>query len=233
MKKQLKLAVKWEVKESKGIRSIQLFDKDGNKLRGSEARWEGDFYCYNNQLTTLKGSPKEVGGTFYCSNNKLVNEDHKSKTYSENSKLSIFNSKLKRGFVFVDGILTKLTNKKEVQDYTIYYTKKIGSNKKVFVIQTKDNTFSHGNTLKEALEDIKYKISDRNTEEYKTWKVADSKTKDELIVAYRKITGACIYGVKEFIKGKKLKDKMKVKDVIKLTNGEFGGEEFKSFFRSK
>src|SRR3990167_1216678 len=32
----------------------------------------GDFYCYNNQLTSLKGAPKEVGGYFYCHNNQLA-----------------------------------------------------------------------------------------------------------------------------------------------------------------
>ena len=31
----------------------------------------GDFYCYNNQLTSLEGSPREVGGDFHCSNNQL------------------------------------------------------------------------------------------------------------------------------------------------------------------
>jgi hypothetical protein len=32
----------------------------------------GDFYCYNNQLTTLEGSPSEVGGDFWCSGNQLT-----------------------------------------------------------------------------------------------------------------------------------------------------------------
>src|SRR3990167_4307054 len=32
----------------------------------------GDFYCYNNQLTSLKGAPKEVGGCFSCSDNQLA-----------------------------------------------------------------------------------------------------------------------------------------------------------------
>jgi len=32
----------------------------------------GDFYCYNNKLTTLEGAPKEVGGGFYCSHNQLI-----------------------------------------------------------------------------------------------------------------------------------------------------------------
>ena len=30
---------------------------------------KGNFYCSNNNLTSLEGSPKTVGGNFYCSNN--------------------------------------------------------------------------------------------------------------------------------------------------------------------
>ena len=33
---------------------------------------DGDFYCGNNNLTTLKNSPKTVGGSFGCSSNKLI-----------------------------------------------------------------------------------------------------------------------------------------------------------------
>ncbi len=31
-----------------------------------------DFYCNNNQLTSLDGAPQEVGGSFYCENNQLT-----------------------------------------------------------------------------------------------------------------------------------------------------------------
>jgi hypothetical protein len=32
----------------------------------------GNFYCYNNQLTSLEGAPREVGDGFYCYNNQLT-----------------------------------------------------------------------------------------------------------------------------------------------------------------
>ena len=32
----------------------------------------GDFYCNNNQLTSLAGAPREVDGNFYCNNNQLT-----------------------------------------------------------------------------------------------------------------------------------------------------------------
>ena len=33
---------------------------------------KGNFFCNNNNLTTLKGAPKEVGGDFECKYNKLT-----------------------------------------------------------------------------------------------------------------------------------------------------------------
>lgn len=32
----------------------------------------GDFYCYDNQLTSLAGSPAKVGRDFFCGNNRLA-----------------------------------------------------------------------------------------------------------------------------------------------------------------
>jgi len=34
--------------------------------------WPGNFYCDNNQLTSLEGAPSSVGGYFSCRNNKLT-----------------------------------------------------------------------------------------------------------------------------------------------------------------
>ena len=36
-------------------------------------RVSGDFYCNNNQLTSLKGCPRWIGGDFECSRNRLSN----------------------------------------------------------------------------------------------------------------------------------------------------------------
>ena len=32
---------------------------------------DGDFYCNNNQLTSLEGAPKSVDGDFWCNRNQL------------------------------------------------------------------------------------------------------------------------------------------------------------------
>jgi len=43
-----------------------------------------EFYCDNNNLTTLEGCPKEVHGGFACSNNKLTSLEHSPKIVGSN-----------------------------------------------------------------------------------------------------------------------------------------------------
>ena len=50
---------------------VHLSGKGLNKLPLKFNKVRGNFYCYNNRLTTLEGSPKEVGKSFDCSYNKL------------------------------------------------------------------------------------------------------------------------------------------------------------------
>ncbi len=38
----------------------------------SKVTIEGNFYCGDNNLTTLRGAPREVGGYFWCENNQLT-----------------------------------------------------------------------------------------------------------------------------------------------------------------
>lgn len=65
---------------------IRLYIKNGSKgtlnLQHSnltvlpemlkDIKVDGDFYCGNNNLTSLKNSPKTVTGVFGCSSNKLI-----------------------------------------------------------------------------------------------------------------------------------------------------------------
>ena len=41
-------------------------------LEGSPSSVGGSFYCYNNLLNSLEGCPNNVGGDFYCSDNQLI-----------------------------------------------------------------------------------------------------------------------------------------------------------------
>ncbi len=47
-------------------------DNQLTSLNGSPKEVKGDFWCFNNHLTSLSGSPKEVHGYFLCYNNQLT-----------------------------------------------------------------------------------------------------------------------------------------------------------------
>ena len=51
---------------------VDLFKKILYRFPIKFGKVGGDFYCHNNQLTSLSGSPNSVGGIFYCSHNKLT-----------------------------------------------------------------------------------------------------------------------------------------------------------------
>jgi len=51
--------------------NVNLSFKKLSKLPLKFGTVNGDFSCYNNQLTTLEGVPNKVNGEFYCNNNKL------------------------------------------------------------------------------------------------------------------------------------------------------------------
>ena len=52
------------------LRNLISEDKDGFTIDFGEIT--GDFYCTDNQLTSLEGAPQKVGGDFGCSENKLT-----------------------------------------------------------------------------------------------------------------------------------------------------------------
>ena len=67
----------WKLNSSTG-----LVDVDGDfscssrglkELKGVKfGKVSGNFYCYENQLTTLEGAPQTVNGGFYCDGNQLT-----------------------------------------------------------------------------------------------------------------------------------------------------------------
>jgi len=47
-------------------------DNQLTTLEGAPRNVGNGFYCGNNQLTSLKGAPQQVGDSFYCANNQLT-----------------------------------------------------------------------------------------------------------------------------------------------------------------
>jgi hypothetical protein len=140
-----------------------------------------------------------------------------------------FNEWLKQGYVHADGITKKLISQKKIGQNEIFEVEEFLSSKSSYVVK-RGNTFSHGETVEKAIEGLRYKLSDRDTSKFKKWKIDEDKPVEDLISAYRAITGACEFGTKQFCESTKLKKKYSIKDVIEITKGKFGNEKFREFF---
>jgi hypothetical protein len=105
-------------------------------------------------------------------------------------------------------------------------------NKTIFVVQ-KGEIFSHGETVKQAVHDLRYKLSDRDTTKYKDWTIDTIKPLEQVIASYMCITGACSTGTKMFCEGKTLPEKLSIKKAIELTKGAYRSEQFANFFKGK
>jgi hypothetical protein len=158
----------------------------------------------------------------------IIEDKHKTAQIVKQQKELSFETYLERGYVKADGIMQKLVKRKKAGSVDVFEVANLGKPNS-FVIK-KGDVFSHGKTLEDAKADLKYKISSRDTSEFKKWKLTDKKPVDDLIRAYRSITGACEFGTKQFCESNDLKPKYTIKEVIELTSGKYGNDVFKGFF---
>jgi hypothetical protein len=127
-----------------------------------------------------------------------------------------------------DGILAKLISSRG----GIKHVKIVGQTKISYIVQ-RDGHTAHGATLDDARADLLLKMGTRDTTAYQKWTTATTATLQEMIVAYRAITGACQQGVSQFLTSKNYKGKLSVEFVIEETQGRFGHDTFKAFFARK
>ena len=130
-------------------------------------------------------------------------------------------------YINVDGIFTEVLSKRG----NVYKVKKLNGVKEFFVVGDGDGNFAHGNTIKEAKEDLIFKITNRSIEDFKDLSLKSVLSFKDAVGCYRVVTGACSFGTKDFVKTNNIEERnYSIKEIIKLTEGQFGNERFKNFF---
>ena len=111
---------------------------------------------------------------------------------------------------------------------TIYKTEKLGFKKDAPIVYVcvQGKHSAHGETLKEAMEELTFKTADRNVDSYRNMSLDTVKPIEEWVVIYRIITGACQFGTREFLKAKKRKKKYTLSEVLEETKDSFGHDRF-------
>ena len=133
-------------------------------------------------------------------------------------------------YIRVDGIFTAVDS----HNGNVYRVHKFGCEKQLYLVTDGDNHWAHGDTLQEARVDLIYKINDRDTSMYDGMTLDGTLTFEEAITAYRTITGACSPGTRDYINNrlpKPHKAKYTIREIISLTEGEYGSERFMKFFK--
>ena len=176
----------------------------------------------NTSIETLPDNLVVAGHIF---ENRIISEKEARKKENQDkhfveSKLSWRNGKYR---VF-DGIFCEVLEQRK----NVF---KVKINNKTSYVVTDGINYSHGETIKEAKEDLIYKLSNRDTSAYEDWTLDTKITKKEAIESYRVITGACEFGTKNFVESlEKTPKKLTPAVVIKLTKGRYGHEKYKEFF---
>ena len=190
----------------------------------------GDLYVYGTaQLTALT----EVGG--YLRVDGTAHMDEKCESNIGPSVRKRILTKLgesfrRKGYLFADNILSRIVSKRKAGEIVVYKTTKIGNRDKVIYVVQRGEVYSHGETVKQAIHDLRYKLSDRDTTFCAKWTLTSIHPIADIIRSYRCITGACETGTKGFCEGKELPAKLSTKAAIKATEGQYGAREFAKFF---
>jgi hypothetical protein len=141
-----------------------------------------------------------------------------------------FEECLKRGYVYADGIYKKLKSQKRIGEIEVFECDDFPRKTTSYIVK-RGNTFSHGETIEKAIEDLRFKISDRDMYEFDSWKENPDKevSIEDAIAAYRVITGACEFGTKEFVNSIQVPEKLTPNVILKITNGKYGNKKFANF----
>ena len=199
---------------------------DPSKLNDN-GEYEGSLWLYNNQLTEVSfPEGMTIGGSLSLYNNQLTK---KVAPPAHKDAPTVLHWQWRdRHYIKVDGIFQEVIS----QRGKVYRVKSIGSDKVTYLVTDGEGRWAHGETLKEAKDDLIYKISDRDTTKYNSLTLDSVLTKAEAIQCYRAITGACVAGTKGFINSlPEVKEQYTIAEIIKLTKGSYGNESFAGFFK--
>ena len=177
----------------------------------------GWLYLNDTEITALPDN-LTVGGGLDLRGTRIINPTVKRLRHGEY---------VPGKYLYADGILTHVKKKKKAGDYTVFVGKIPGHN-----VVFDGKHYAHCRTLREGIADLLFKSAiDRGADQYKGISLDDSFTVEELKRMYRVITGACKAGTESFVNSlKDLKDKYTVREVIEMTDGQYGAEKFKEFF---
>ena len=178
---------------------------------------------------TTEEKYNEIKDTLVKHRKKIIRYNEVHVTFEPNYKGAYLFENENGRYIKADNIFAKIV----AQKGNVYHVKLDGSKDITYLVTDSEGRWAHGKTLEEAKDDLLYKITDRDKSDYEGLTLDSELTFDDAIVCYRVITGACSFGTRDFIEhrlGENKKDSYTIKEIIKITKGEYGNNTFKNFF---
>ncbi len=160
-----------------------------------------------------------VGGDLYVYSNVTLNVKFLTKInyiVADGKVFYIESKKTSKGITIYSGFNIKGVNNCKVKKQDIIY------------LASKDDFFAHGETIKKAVEDLQFKVVSE--------KLKNEPIKEDTILTiqyYRLLTGACEFGVKEWMSNNKISEGITAKELLPIlerTNA-YGLSKFKSLVK--
>lgn len=185
----------------------------------------GSLYLEGTGITQLPDN-LTVGGYLYLRGTGITDISKVNRTVNHDTIKRTAEMKLKwdSGYRIFDGIFCKVVK----QIGNTYKVEIKGNN--AFIIDD-GKYFSHGKTLKEAHENLVYKRCARDKSEYEDLTIESEIYFSDAVEMYRVITGACEFGVRNFVSGIEKREKYKISEIITLTKNQYGSDSFSKFFK--
>ena len=173
-----------------------------------------------NGLTAIpEGFSPTVGGDIELNGLTSIPEG-----FNKDSFRTLIQSWQDEKYICADGIFAEALKRKR----NVWKVKKIQTDREFYLVTDGQGKFAHGETMKEARADLMFKLSDNADKE--KYAYYTEFTLAEAIECYRLVTGACAFGVKDFVANHEMKEVFEVSDIITMTEGYYGHETFKAFF---
>jgi hypothetical protein len=165
-----------------------------------------------------------VGENLYLQSLTEIPEGFNRSDY-ENKRISLLQWDK---YILCDDRFSEVISKKG----NVWKLKDIGKDKIYYLVTDGNGKYAHGDTIKQAKDDLIYKISNRDVSQYHNIDLNKKYSFVECITMYRSITGSCSTGVKNFIETNGIKKQSySVNDIIGITKNNYGNESFNKFFK--
>ena len=132
-------------------------------------------------------------------------------------------------YIMCDGILAKLLERKG----NVWRCMDLSNGQEHYMLTDGAGHYAHGKTIQLAKADLRFKVSPREMDQYQKLDLDASLTFEEAYACYRTITGACQFGTDQFIQSlPEVKDTYTIREIIELTQGQYGHKAFAQFFHA-